>query len=60
MGEEWYVVRSGFIGVCCAEIGGRGVVQQINRQLTKGTQSRLNASIIKIIIITISIFCSLT
>ena len=35
MGKEWYVARSGFIGVCCAEIGERGVVQQINKQLTK-------------------------
>ena len=35
MGEEWYVARSGFIGVCCAEIGERGVVQHINKQLTK-------------------------
>ena len=34
MGEERYVVRSGFIGDYCAEIGERGVVQQINRKLT--------------------------
>ena len=27
-GEEGSVVRSRFIGVCCAEIGKRGVVQQ--------------------------------
>ena len=29
----WY--NKGFIGVCCAEIGGRGVVQQIHKQLIK-------------------------
>ena len=60
MGEEWYVARSRFVGVCCAEIGERVVVQQINRQLTKATQSRLNVRIITIMKITITIFSSLT
>ena len=45
---------------CVVQRLGRGVVQQINRQLTKGTQSRLNTKIITMIIIIITIFCSLT
>ena len=34
MGEEWYVARSGFIGVCCAEIGERGAEIGGNKQTT--------------------------